>query len=109
MKKWNDIVLQLSVAALLNSSLIVPCFSTLTENKSDNIDTLKNEPIQGVFQPITMRHAVFAVDSIFISFHHIQPSFHFHSVRHYNEREHLPTDSPLKAFKFALGQYTSDY
>lgn len=109
MKKSSCIILLLSFTVLLNSTWFFCRVDSTKQYSAHQIVISANEAIQGVLQPLTLRYLLSLWDSTIVTSHQNSARLQFHSVRYYSAREHLPSDSPLKAFKYALGQYTSDY
>ena len=107
MKKATNIVLTLSTTLLFFNTGIHHYTLLANDTSIDDVNILTNYPMPTA-QEIVRQLQVPLESSFFTSFMHIHPA-DFHALRLYMCKEHITSDSPLLAFKYALGQFTSDY
>ena len=105
MKRMNSIIFPLSAILSATGLGTIDVRPLLTERRAE-VDIVTNIPLPTVQQPL--RPLSFSLEPRFIS-----SVVHFpgneHSRQHYVDRENVISDSPLRAFKYALGQFTADY
>jgi hypothetical protein len=104
MKRIKSIIFPLSIILLVTGWSTFDS-SLLTERRAQ-VDIVTNAPLPTVQQPL--RPLSLSLEPRFISSVVHLPG-NEHSRQHYVDRENVISDSPLRAFKYALGQFTADY
>lgn len=108
MMKNRKIFLRILLTLFLTNAGMNLYLPSTSEKKEGNANIAAEEPMQAISKPLPTRLLLSSVEpfSIFFFDDHFS---HFGFFQQYVKSQHLKTDSPIKAYKFALGQYTSDY
>ncbi|RQW06345.1 hypothetical protein EH222_08895 [candidate division KSB1 bacterium] len=105
MKRLKYISIPVSIVLFATGVQSLDVRPLLRERKTD-VHIAAGDPLPAVQSPV--RPSTLSLEprctSSLVSF-----SRPVHSWRHYIDRENVISDSPLRAYKYALGQYTADY